>query len=459
MGPPTGGRATGGRVDAERVWTQVLDAMRRRISVQDVDVWLRGAHPVHLDDQVFLLEVANRYYADWITENYQTLLADEVAAALGRRRELRLTWRDEPTGEEAHPAAADHDLDRRPRGIGVVPAQTFENFVIGECNKFAHAAAAAVADNPARNYNPLFIYGATGLGKTHLMHAIANRVLATVGNARVVYVTAEDFMNEMINCLQYKRMEDFRAKYRRQATVLLVDDIQFLSGKERTQEEFFHTFNALQGSGRQIVLTSDVVPRDIDKLEPRLRTRFEGGLLADMQAPDKETMLAILRQKTDQHRLALPRDVVDAIVNLVAGNIRELEGLLNRLSALHAFYESEPITLDWARKRLPGVFDPPIVRVTVPAIIETVAKFHNVRSADITGYKRTQTLTRPRHIAMYLARVHTELSFPELGREFGDRDHSTIQHGYRKVLEQLRFDPDLAYKVKLIEQSLQSRGA
>jgi chromosomal replication initiator protein len=446
-------------VEADRVWGQVLDAMRRRIGGQDVDVWLKGAHPTHLGDQQFVIEVANRYYADWIAENYQAALAEELGGILGRRAELRLTWRDEPTGEEPHPAAADQDLDRRPRGIGVVASQTFESFVIGECNKFAHAAASAVAENPARNYNPLFIYGATGLGKTHLMHAVANRVLANVPNARVVYVTAEDFMNEMINCLQYKRMEDFRAKYRRQASVLLVDDVQFLSGKERTQEEFFHTFNALQGSGRQIVLTSDVVPREIDKLEPRLRTRFEGGLLADMQAPDKETMLAILRQKAAQHRLSLPREVVDAIANLVAGNVRELEGLLNRLGALHAFYEHEPITLEWARKRLPGVFDPPVVRVTVPAIIETVAKFHNVRSADITGTKRTRTLTRPRHIAMYLARVHTELSFPELGREFGDRDHSTIQHGYRKVLEEIEADPDLAYKVKLIEQSLQSRGA
>jgi chromosomal replication initiator protein len=443
---------------AGQVWTQVLDAMRARIGGQDVDVWLKGARPVHLDGTVLIVEVANRYYADWIGENYQALLGEELSTALGRRVELRTTWRDEPTAEEPRSGVPDADLDRRPRGIGVVTGQTFESFVIGECNKFAHAAAVAVSENPARNYNPLFIYGATGLGKTHLMHAIANRVLATTANARVVYVTAEDFMNEMINSLQYKRMEDFRAKYRRQASVLLVDDVQFLSGKERTQEEFFHTFNALQGSGRQIVLTSDVVPRDIDKLEPRLRTRFEGGLLADMQAPDKETMLAILRQKADAHRLVLPRDVVDAIVGLVAGNIRELEGVLNRIGALHVFYD-EPITIDWARKRLPGVFDPPVVHVTVPAIIETVAKFHNVRSADLTGGKRTRTLTRPRHIAMYLARMHTTLSFPELGREFGDRDHSTIQHGYRKVQEQIGKDPDLAYQVKLIEQSLHSRGA
>lgn len=437
------------------LWDTLLESMRHRIGSQDVDVWLKSVSPVHLDDDVMILEVANRYYADWIGDNYLDSLRGEVRTLLGRSVEMRFTWRDDATAEEANPSL-EADDDRQPRGIGVNTSQTFDSFVIGECNKFAHAAASAVADHPARNYNPLFIYGSTGLGKTHLMHAIGNKVLGSGDPARIVYVTAEDFMNEMINCLRYKRMDDFRAKYRRQATVLLVDDVQFLSGKERTQEEFFHTFNALQGSGRQIVLTADVVPKDIDKLEPRLRTRFEGGLLADMQAPDKETLLAILRQKADIQRMHLPADLADAIANLVAGNIRELEGLLNRLSALHSFYD-EPITLDWARKRLPGVFDPAPASVTVAGIIEAVAKFHNLRSADITGTKRTRTLTRPRHIAMYLARAHTNLSFPELGREFGDRDHSTIQHGFRKVREELEVDPDLAYKVRLIEHGLQVR--
>jgi chromosomal replication initiator protein len=439
-------------MDLPTLWDNLLEAMRRRIGKQDVEVWLKAVVPVHLDADTLVLEVPNRYYAEWIGENYADPLRAEARTQLGRTTELRFTWRDEPTAEEPRPGG-DPDLDHRPRGIGVNAEQTFESFVIGECNKFAHAAANAVADHPARNYNPLFIYGSTGLGKTHLMHAIANRVLQTHPSSRIVYVTAEDFMNEMINCLQYKRMDDFRAKYRKQAGVLLVDDIQFLSGKERTQEEFFHTFNALQSSGRQIVLSSDVIPKDIDKLEPRLRTRFEGGLLADMQAPDKETLLAILRQKADALRLQIPPDLADAIANLVAGNIRELEGVLNRISALHSFYD-EPITLEWARKRLPGVFDPPMVTVTVAGIIEAVARFHNLRSADITGTKRTRTLTRPRHIAMYLARAHTTLSFPELGREFGGRDHSTIQHGFRKVKEELEQDPDLAYKVKLIEQGL-----
>ncbi|MBX2797243.1 MAG: chromosomal replication initiator protein DnaA [Myxococcales bacterium] len=440
-------------MDLTRLWDGVMNAMRRRIGHQDVDIWLRTAKPLDLGEQRLNVEVANRYYADWISENYLKEMCRETSAILGRPIQLQLTWRDDPTIEErALPSAEPEPTSTR--AIGVNEDQTFDNFVIGECNKFAHAAACAVADHPAQQYNPLFIYGSTGLGKTHLMHAVANRVLENQPGSRVVYVTGEDFMNEMINCIRYKRMEDFRSKYRKRSTVLLVDDVQFLSGKDSTQEEFFHTFNALQSSGRQIILTSDVTPKDIDKLEPRLRTRFEGGLLADVQAPETETMIAILRQKADLQRLYLPHDLAEVIVSLVTGNIRELEGILNRLGALHNFY-GEPITLEWARRRLPGEFDPAPTTVTVAAIIESVARFHNLRSADITGKKRTRTLTRPRHIAMYLARVHTNLSFPELGREFGGRDHSTIQHGVRKVEDGLQDDPDLAYKVQLIRQALQ----
>ena len=445
----------GNLMDLVQLWDSVLEAMRRRIGHQDVEIWLRNAHPLRLDDDVLWVEVANRYYADWVRGNYVDDLRSEVSSRLGRPVRLDFSWREDSAVEEVTAAPA-RDGEAAPRAIGVNHSQTFDNFVIGECNKFAHAAACAVADHPAEQYNPLFIHGPTGLGKTHLMHSVANRVLAASPDARVVYVTGEDFMNEMINCIRYKRMEDFRGKYRERSTVLLVDDVHFLSGKESTQEEFFHTFNALHASGRQIILTSDVAPRDIDKLEPRLRTRFEGGLLADMQAPDKETLLAILRQKSDAQRLHIPADLAEAIANIVSGNIRELEGILNRIGALHTFY-GEHITLEWARRRLPGVFDPPPANVTVAGIIEAVARFHNLRSADITGKSRTRMLTRPRHIAMFLARSHTGLSFPELGREFGGRDHSTIQHGFRKVQDELDADPDLAYKVRLIEQNLQLR--
>jgi chromosomal replication initiator protein len=445
-------------MDLARFWDHLIDTMRQRIGVQEVEIWLADSRAIAVDQDRLTVEVSNRLYADWIRENYLdavTAIASELA---GRPLRIDFTFAAESTGT-ALPLQVGPTTERSeaPRAVGLNPRQTFGEFVVGECNRFAHAAASAVADHPARNYNPLFIYGPTGLGKTHLMHAIGNQVLATP-STRIVYVTAEDFTNEMINGIRFERMNAFRNKYRRAATVLLVDDVQFLSGKERTQEEFFHTFNALQASGRQIVLTADVVPRDIQGLEPRLRTRFEGGLLADMQAPDPETLEAILRKKADTLRLDVPADLASAIVDRVAGNVRELEGVLNRLSALQNLYE-RPLTLDFARDQLPKLFDPAPATLTVTGIIEAVARFHNVRSADLTGNKRTRTLTRPRHIAMYLARTHTQMSFPELGREFGGRDHSTIQHGFRKVKKELPRDDDLSHKVRLIEQALQIRGS
>ena len=452
-------------MDLTTPWNKTLEGMQTRIGRQDVEIWLKPASPLRLEDDTLVLEVDNQYYREWILENYSDALTDECARKFGiPSLKLDFMYREDPTTETAalYPGRVErmNDLQERlpePRAIGVNPAQTFSSFVVGECNKFAHAAAQAIADNPAHHYNPLFIYGATGLGKTHLMHAIANEILKRNAEARVVYVTAEDFMNDMINCLRYSRMEEFRNKYRRRATLLLVDDIQFLSGRDRTQEEFFHTFNTLQRGDRQIVLTSDVVPRDIQKLEPRLRTRFEGGLLADMQAPDKETLIAILRQKCDHLGLHLPPDLAEVIANSVAGNIRELEGVLNRLGAMRNFY-NEPITLEFARRHLPNLFKQAGTIVTVASIIEAVARFHNVRSVDLTSTKRTRTLTRPRHIGVYLARKHTQLSFPELGREFGGRDHSTIQYAYRKIKKEVRDDPDLAYKIRLLEQALNVRS-
>jgi chromosomal replication initiator protein len=442
-------------MDLAGLWETMLAGMRARIGSHDVLIWLGPSRPVRLAEDRVVVEVPNRYYAEWIQDNYREALEEEAANARGRPVAVEFVFAEDAPTEAPVPTPIADPAQEAPRAYGLNVRQTFESFVVGECNRFAHAAASAVADNPARNYNPLFLYGSTGLGKTHLMHAIGNRVLGLAGS-RVVYVTAEDFMNEMINGIRFERMDSFRAKYRRRATVLLVDDVQFLSGKERTQEEFFHTFNALQLAGRQIVLTADVPPKDIDALEPRLRTRFEGGLLADLQAPDRETLIAILRAKSETLRLDIPDDLGDAIASTVAGNVRELEGILNRLSALQSFYD-EPLSLDFARRQLPKVFDPEPPSVTVAGIIDAVARFHSLRSPDLTGNKRTRTLTRPRHIAMYLARMHTNLSFPELGREFGGRDHSTIQHGFRKVEEEIGRDADLAYKIRLIEQHLQIR--
>ncbi|MCA9567150.1 MAG: chromosomal replication initiator protein DnaA [Myxococcales bacterium] len=444
-------------MDLTSFWEGLLDAMRQRIGAQEVEIWLADSRVAAVDHDRLVIEVNNRLYADWIRDNYLGSFEEIVARLAGRPLAIEFTFANEPAvGELPLQIQTPQPRTDMPRAVGLNPRQTFDEFVVGECNRFAHAAARAVADHPASHYNPLYIYGSTGLGKTHLMHAIGNHVLGTPA-ARVVYVTAEDFTNEMIHGIRYERMNAFRSKYRRAATVLLVDDIQFLSGKMRTQEEFFHTFNALQASGRQIVITSDVVPGEIEGLEPRLRTRFEGGLIADMQAPDPETLMAILSKKADGLRLTIPPDLADAIVARVAGNVRELEGTLNRLSALRNFYD-RPLTLAFAQEQLPKLFEPTPTGVTVGAIIEAVARFHSLRSADLTGNKRTRTLTRPRHIAMYLARRHTKLSFPELGREFGGRDHSTIQHGFRKVEKELPRDDDLAHKVRLIEQALKVRA-
>ena len=324
---------------------------------------------------------------------------------------------------------------------------------MGACNEFAHAAALAVADFPGSQHNPLFIYGGTGLGKTHLVHAIGNHIMQEDAAAHVVYVTAEQFMNEMINALRYKRMAEFRDRYRSHAQVLLMDDIQFLGGKDRTQEEFFHTFEALQNSGRQIVITADMLPREIRMLEDRLRTRCEGGLLADLQPPDLETMMAILRAKAEDLNLDLPSDAALYIASGVSGNIRELEGALNRLAAVSAFYQ-EPLTLETVQKRLKHILNTERTVTTPEQIIQAVARFHNIKPSDIKSPSRLKRLVRPRQVAVYLIREHTDLSFPDIGRAIGGRDHSTIQYAYRKIKTLKKKDPNLMALIEMIEKNL-----
>ena len=449
-------------MDLNELWVQMLQSMQQRMDRRDIDIWLKPCRPMRFDGRSFFVEAPNQYYIDWILGNYVDALAAGVADVMKADIRVEVVVRDE-SGPSSDPNTSffeqtDVHSSAEARGQGVNTRQTFASFVVGECNKFAHAAARAVAEKPAQTgYNPLFIYGATGLGKTHLMHAIANELLAQDPTAKVVYATSEEFVNEVIQGIRNNRMEALRSKYRKQATVLLVDDIQFLANKDRTQEEFFHTINALQNAGRQVVISSDKTPREIEKLEPRLRTRFEGGLLADLSAPDKETLLAILYQKAEALSLYIPPLVADAIAQQVLGNIRELEGILHRLAALQSFYR-EPLTLEFVRRKLPDLFAPSNVQITVGVVIEAVARYHNLKNADLTGGRRTRTLTRPRHIAMYLARKHTALSFPELGREFGNRDHSTIQYGVKLIEETSHTNPDLGYILRLIEQSLQLRN-
>jgi chromosomal replication initiator protein len=338
--------------------------------------------------------------------------------------------------------------------LGVAPSKRFDTFVVGSCNQFAHAASEAVAGSPgSASYNPLFIYGGTGMGKTHLMHAIGNRVRRADPSARILYVTAEQFTNEMIDALRFRDMHGFREKYRHNVTLLLMDDVQFLSGKDRTQEELFHTFEWLRERGHQIVFTADVLPREIHGFAPRLRTRFESGMLADMQAPDAETVEAIVQRKAAERGLELGAEVARYLGGKLRGSIREVEGVLNRLLALSSMLGGRP-DLDFVRNHLGRSLGETTAAPEPKAILKLVAGYYDVDPKDVLGKRRQRSLVLPRHVCMYLCRHHTERSFPELGRFF-QRDHTTVQHGVKKIESRLaKGDLDLRRAVRHLEQSL-----
>ncbi len=446
----------------DSVWKTVQERVEQEIGSDNFNVWFKRLVLGGIQDDVVDLHGPDRYHLDWVDWNYGTILVDQFTRLLGRPVRLNFSVDGRPAdasggdrpGGGSDPAASPKTGNRPGRSAGLMAGKVFENFVVGTCNQFAHAASLAVADFPgAPNYNPLFIYGDTGLGKTHLMQAIGNRVLAQTPDCKVIYTTAEAFVNEMINAIRFKRMEDFRTRFREEGTILLIDDIQFLGGKDRSQEEFFYTFQAFHTSGRQIIVTADALPKEIQKLEPRLRTRFEGGLLADIQPPDIETMVAILRKKADELSIDVPEDLAGWIAPRVRGNIRELEGILNRLAALADFY-STPLTMDFAKKHLGPQFADPIEAITPDRIMEVVARFFNIKVSDIKGKRRVKSIARPRQLSMYLARKHTQLSYPDLGRAFGGRDHSTVHHADKKVIGELDKDPDLRHLIQTLEQNL-----
>jgi chromosomal replication initiator protein len=329
---------------------------------------------------------------------------------------------------------------------------TFETYVVGSSNQFCHAAAMRVAEEPARNYNPLFIYGGVGLGKTHLLHAIANTVLARQPAAKVLYLSSETFTNELIQALRIGKMDTFKSLLRN-IDVLLIDDIQFMCGKERTQEEFFHTFNALYNAKKQIVITSDQLPQDIPGLEERLQTRFSWGLTADLHAPDFETRVAILKKKALQERVSVPENVLHFIAEKISSNVRELEGALTRLQAASSL-RGAPITLEFATASLKPLFAPKVVNITVDDIKRAVADQFSIKVSDMVSKRRTKNLSFPRHIAMYLSRKHTTLSYPEIGTNFGNRDHSSVIHASNVVASKIAIDEEVRALVGLIERRI-----
>ena len=436
---------------AVELWAQVLEVSRGRLQEQAYRTWLSGTVAESLTDSEILIEAPSDFHVEWIEGRYGGLLADALQQVLGRP--LKLTFR---SNEQAAPLAIPA-IEVAPPTLAMAPAPhfrvsspslneryVFDRFVVGNNNELAAAACHAVAKAPGRVYNPLFLYGGVGLGKTHLMHAIGNAILGDNATSRVAYVPTEQFTNDLVTSIQAGTMAEFRRRYRHM-DLLLVDDIQFLKGKEATQEEFFHTFNALHDARKQIVLTSDRPPKEIPGLEERLVSRFEWGLVADIKLPDYETRLAILLGKAAQDHLTLDGDVIDFIARSCTSSVRELEGALIKLLAYSSLTNQE-ITVELAQRALKGTFSSDLSsgsdRLSAERIREVVARRFNVREEALSSKRRTRDLTVPRQVAMYLIRDLLDYSLVQIGTLFGGRDHSTVIHSIRKVEEAIAIDEE-----------------
>ena len=456
----------------EALWGLVLDHIQQRISEQKFNTWFRPIRPVALTGGEVVLEVPNPFFVDWFEEHNLPILKSAVTEALGECPNIRFavseTYR---TGFPATEAPSEAELPESGGSVRAIPADralgraplrvhnlnprfTFENFVVGRGNEFTYAACQGVAADPARVYNPLFIHGGVGLGKTHIMQAIGWQVLQSSPGAKIFYVSAEKFMNEMIESIQRGSTLEFRDRYRK-LDVLLIDDIQFMSGKESTQEEFFHTFNTLYDENKQVVVTSDRAPKDIQDLEERLISRFNWGLVSDIQPPDLETRAAILRHKAEQEDIPISDSVIFFIAQNVRTNIRELEGCLVRLYALASLSQG-PITIDLARDVLRDY-----IRLQRPTQIDVleiqrlVAARFEVPVETLRGKRRTSTVALARQVAMFLTKQLTSLTLVEIGRRFGNRDHSTVLHSCSKVSDRMKSDERFA---TLIDELLRSLG-
>ncbi|HSF67425.1 MAG TPA: chromosomal replication initiator protein DnaA [Nitrospiraceae bacterium] len=439
-------------------WQDALAYIQGKVPKQVYDTWFTPIHLERIEDSTAQLSVPNKFFGDWLSQHYGLLLSEAVSAARGGV-ETSITFvvfhkptpRQHGSGGGAMASGRQNTGPRAKRGVQLNPKYTFKNFVVGAANQFAHAACMAVAEQPAKAYNPLFIYGDTGLGKTHLLNAIGNYV-AERTDLRIAYLTTEQFTNEVINSIRYDKMMDLRKRYRH-IDMLMIDDIQFLAGKERTQEEFFHTFNALYEAHKQLVLSSDRFPKDMPDIEERLRSRFEWGLIADLQPPDVETRIAILRKKSEDEGIILPEDVIQFLATTMKSNIRELEGSLVRLGA-YASLTGQTITLEMAKNVLRDLIGSKKKIVSMDDIQEMVgARFH-VKIADLKSRRRSKTLVHPRQIAMYLCRELTDSSYPEIGRQFGGKDHTTIIHACKQVTKAKDSDSVLSATLDSLKEQI-----
>ncbi len=454
------------------LWDQILEKLKEKVPSHSYRVWIEPTKVLSISDTVIELGTPNNFYETWFHDNYLSYIKDLLKQMTNRPYELIFKPGAVPEPAEkiiqqetslpqasAAPASVSVQVSQpKSQGADVLnPKYTFENFVVGTSNQFSHAAAYASSEQPGGSYNPLFIFGGVGLGKTHLLNAIGNHIQRKYPNYRICYIASERFMNELINCLRYEKMDQFRKKYRDQCDVLLMDDIQFIAGKDRTQEEFFHTFNTLHGSRRQIVVTSDKFPKDITGLEERLRTRFEWGLIADIQPPEMETRIAILKNKAESDDIYLPDDVAIYLATNIKSNVRELEGSLIRIGAFASLTGME-VSIDLAKEVLKNVIQQKTVSISLDDIQKNVASFYNIKVIDIKSKKKIKVLSHPRQVAMYLCRKYTQKSFPEIGKFFGGKDHSTVMHAVRKISQMATEDPVFKKDLDSIERIVESQN-
>jgi len=435
-------------------WQEVLNHLKAQVNPQSYQTWLRPTRFSHTDEHTLFVRVPNREFQDWIQEHYGVIIRETLERLQASYHQVSYVFEENmgnKAGENGQKAvqgrldfeSVDHQLN---------PKYTFGTFVVGSCNQFAHAAARAVAEAPSRAYNPLFLYGGVGLGKTHLMQAVGHMIKSNSKEMRLAYVSSENFTNEVINSLRYDRMVSFREKYRN-VDVLLMDDIEFIAGKERTQEEFFHTFNSLYEGQKQVVISSDCLPKEIPALEERLRSRFAWGLTADLQPPDLETKLAILAKKCEDLKVILTPAVADFVASKIKSSIRDLEGALTRLVAYCSLTGVE-ISLSMAQQVLKNLVDRDEHRISIENVQRVVCREFGLGIAQLKSKNNSRAVAYPRQIAMYIAKQLTSASLPRIGREFGGKHHTTVLHSINKIGELRQSDRDLNRRINKLMDSL-----
>ena len=449
--------------DLAEIWIKFTDKFKESVSEKVFDVWINPIMPLEVTDTYYKVAVQNNFFKKVIEEKYAKTIESILSSIMEKNITLIIDTIEESEGKQIIPEIKPAEEPMRPLfkaeredeidESNLNPKYVFENYVMGNSNRFAYAAALAVANNPASTYNPLFLYGGVGLGKTHLMHAIGNRIKQNDPTMKVLYISSENFTNEIINSIYNKNTEAFRRKYRN-IDCLIIDDIQFLKGKEQTQVEFFHTFNDLRDSNKQIIISSDRLPKEIETLEDRMRSRFESGLIADIQPPDLETRMAILRQKAVNDKIELPNEVLTLLATSITSNIREIEGVYTKVVAYSSLM-NVPVTLDITKKILDDMGNiVQVKQITFESITQAVAEHYHIKVDELFNKKRTQNIAYPRQIAMYLCRELADMSYPRIGELFGGRDHTNVIHAYENISNKSKIDSKLQNDLNALKDLL-----